>query len=366
MQPGEEFPAFGWTAIVRMVRPWNEWMFILFPAPGSGTEFVTSDQEYLKRIKEMIGDDSVAVELLGVSKWFVNETVAEHYNDGNIFCLGDAVHRHPPFNGLGSNTCIQDAFNLAWKVAYVHKGLADPSILCTYSLERQPVGLGLVTRANQGLRDHAPVWEALGIMEPTVEASKLAVDELSASTAAGRKRRALLKEGIERTANEFHGLGIEMNQRYESSAIYLADEEPRPPLPENPTQDHEITTYPGSRLPHAWLNSRLPGKKFSTIDLAGHGAFCLFTSIGGEAWKSAAKRAQELLGVEVRVYSIGWKQDAEDVYFDWARRREIEEDGCVLVRPDRFVCWRARTMVDNAEAKLIMVLRSVLSLQERS
>ncbi|OBT81399.1 hypothetical protein VE02_09808 [Pseudogymnoascus sp. 03VT05] len=366
MQPGEGFPAFGWTAIVRMVRPWNKWMFILFPAPGSGTDFVTSDQEYLKRIKELIGDDSVAVELLDVSKWFINETVAEHYSDGNIFCLGDAVHRHPPFNGLGSNTCIQDAFNLAWKVAYVQKGLANPTILDTYSLERQPVGLELITRANQGLRDHAPIWESLGIMEPTVEASKRAVDELSASTAAGRKRRILLKEGIERTANEFHGLGIEMNQRYQSSAMYLADEEPRPPLPENPVQDHEITTYPGSRLPHAWLNFRLPGKKFSTIDLAGHGAFCLFTGIGGEAWKSAAKQAQELLGVEVRVYSIGWKQDVEDVYFDWARRREVEEDGCVLVRPDRFVCWRARTMVDSAEAKLIRVLKSVLSLEYSS
>src|SRR5947209_13662549 len=65
------------------------------------------------------------------------------------FCLGDAVHRHPPFNGLGSNTCIQDAFNLAWKVAYVHKNLASPSLLESYNAERQPVGLGVITRANQ-------------------------------------------------------------------------------------------------------------------------------------------------------------------------------------------------------------------------
>lgn len=43
------------------------------------------------------------------------------------FCLGDAVHRHPPFNGLGSNTCIQDAFNLAWKVAYVIQGMTGLS-----------------------------------------------------------------------------------------------------------------------------------------------------------------------------------------------------------------------------------------------
>lgn len=362
MQPGEAFPSFGWTAIVRMVQPWNEWMFILFPAPGTGTEFETTEEEYLKRIQELIGDNSVKVELLNVSKWFVRETVAEYYSDGNIYCLGDAVHRHPPFNGLGSNTCIQDAYNLAWKIAYVEKGLANPAILNTYSAERQPVGLGIVTRANQGLRDHAPIWKALGIMEPTIEASKAAVDELSAPTPAGKKRRALLKEGIEGSANEFHGLGIEMNQRYESSAVYLADEEPRPPLPRNPVQDHEITTYPGSRLPHAWLNTRLPAKKFSTIDLAGHGAFCLLTGIGGDTWKEAGKQAQKLLGVEIRTYSIGWGQDFEDVYYEWARRSEIEEDGCVLVRPDRFVCWRSKTMVAEPETKLLSVLKGVLSL----
>jgi len=171
-------------------------------------------------------------------------------------------------------------------------------------------------------------------MEPTAEASKAGVDELSAPTPEGKKRRALLKQGIESTANEFHGLGVEMNQRYESSAVYLADEEPRPPLPRNPVQQQEITTYPGSWLPHAWLNTRLPGKKFSTIDLAGHGAFCLLTGIGGEGWKTAAKQAQELLGVEVRTYSVDWGQGFEDVYFEWTRRNEIEEDGCVLVRPE--------------------------------
>ena len=81
----------------------------------------------------------------------------------NRHCLGDAVHRHPPNHGLGSNTCIQDAHNLAWKVAYVHKGinelessrscaaadsdsgLASPRILDSYSEERQPVGLDVVT-----------------------------------------------------------------------------------------------------------------------------------------------------------------------------------------------------------------------------
>lgn len=56
------------------------------------------------------------------------------------------MHRHPPFNGLGSNTCIQDAYNLAWKIAFVHRGLASPELLKTYSQERQPVGKSVITR----------------------------------------------------------------------------------------------------------------------------------------------------------------------------------------------------------------------------
>lgn len=94
--PEMEHPGWGWSAIARMVKAWNEWMFIIFPHP-SFTDFAVrpSDEEYIKRVREMIGDDSIPVKLLDVAKWYVNEIVAERYSDGNIFCLGDAVHRHP-------------------------------------------------------------------------------------------------------------------------------------------------------------------------------------------------------------------------------------------------------------------------------
>ncbi|KAF4611368.1 hypothetical protein G7Y89_g15645 [Cudoniella acicularis] len=213
MRPDEEQPAFGWTAIVRMVKPWNEWMFILFPAPGAGVDFSPSPEEYLSCIKTMVGDDSLPVKILGISKWFINEIVAEYYSDGNIFCLGDAVHRHPPLNGLGSNTCIQDAYNLAWKIAYTMKGKANPSLLDSYNLERQPVGASIITRANQGLRDHAPVWEALGMMDPCLSVRKKLFTELSEATPEGVARRQKLQTAIEGTAHEFHGVGVEMNQR---------------------------------------------------------------------------------------------------------------------------------------------------------
>lgn len=59
-------------------------MFILFPDPNAGNEFTTSNEQYLKRVKEFIGDDTIDVEILDVSKWFINETVAEYYSDGNM------------------------------------------------------------------------------------------------------------------------------------------------------------------------------------------------------------------------------------------------------------------------------------------
>lgn len=270
------------------------------------------------------------------------------------------MHRHPPFNGLGSNTCIQDAYNLAWKISYVLKGKASSSILETFSHERQAVGESIVIRANQGLRDHMPIWEALGMMSPSLEVRKKHFAELLDATPNGIARREKLQSAVTHTSHEYHGVGVEMNQRYISKAIYLDDEPSRPSLPADPVLEHEITTFPGSRLPHAWLNTRSPGKQFSTIDLAGHGAYSLFTGIGGEAWKNAAKEVGVLLGVEIRAYSIGWGQDYEDVYFDWVKRREIAEDGCVLVRPDRFVAWRARGMIDEAEGKLGRVMKSIL------
>jgi hypothetical protein len=240
------------------------------------------------------------------------------------------------------------------------KGKADPQLLDSYNSERQPVGESVISRANQGLRDHFPVWEALGMMDPSLEIRRKDFGQLSEATPDGIARRARLQEAIKGTSHEFHGVGIEMNQRYKSNAVYLADELPRPPLPDDPVLEHEITTYPGSRLPHAWLNTRSPGKQFSTMDLAGHGVFCLLTGIGGQDWRSAAEDAARILGIEIRVYSIGWRQDYEDVYFDWARRREISDSGCILVRPDRFVGWRSKSMIPEAGKKVLEVLGFIL------
>lgn len=291
----------------------------------------------------------------------------------NSLCLGDAVHRHPPFNGLGSNSCIQDAFNLAWKVAYVHRGLASPSLLSTYSTERQPVGQSVVQRANDGFRDHFAIWEAIGILPEDVDTRRTILSELRATTPAGQQRRRAFQKAIETTAHEFHGLGIEMNQVYKGPGIYAADEAQPYKLSgraaDDPVLYHIPSTYPGCRLPHVWLNKAVPVEPVSTIDLAGHGAFVLFTGVGGEAWKQAANSVAAELGVSLSACSIGYRQDWEDVYYDWERVRGVEETGVVLVRPDRFVAWRRTAVMSSEEecrATLLHVLKSIFGLQEGS
>jgi len=349
-------------------------MFIFLPPPGTDistleSQLPSSKEGYLPRVKDFIGDDSVEVNIINVSHWKINETVAEYYTapEGDVFCLGDAVHRHPPFNGLGSNTCIQDAFNLAWKIAYVMDGKASDKLLETYSTERQPVGVGIITRANQGLRDHALWMQSIGMTEPDLEKRKEILAEFEDKGETGRKRREMFLKGIENTGTEFHGLGVEMNQQYRSTGIYNDDEPEAPALPADAVRERLISTYPGMRLPHAWLNTRMPGKQFSTVDLAGKGRFCLLTSPGGKAWKEAAEEVAEAVGVVIKAYSIGWREDYEDVYFDWAKRREVGEAGCVLVRPDRFVAWRAKEMVEDPKGKLEVVMRRILCLgQSRS
>lgn len=362
IQPDVEYPAWGKMGIVRMVEPWTKWMFIILPDPT--VEFKNpTEEECLERVREMVGDRSLPAKIINVSTWTINETVAERYSKGNIFCLGDAVHRHPPFNGLGSNTCIQDAYNLAWKIAYTDRGHASPSLLSSYSVERQPVGLGVVSRANQGLRDHVAVWEALGMTEPDLAARTAAYRELDAKTAGGRARREALRRAIRGTETEFHAVGREMGQRYDeygSGAVVLDDEESRAAHPENEDLEYLISTFPGSRLPHAWINTRTPRPQIGTNDLAGHGAFCVLTGPGGDAWKEAAAAAAKALGAEINAYSIGWNQDYEDVYGDWARRCEIEEDGCILVRPDRFVGWRSKTLREDATESLERALKKIL------
>ncbi|KAK4070863.1 hypothetical protein Trihar35433_5330 [Trichoderma harzianum] len=362
IRPDAEYPDFAWWSIVRMVKPWHEWLIIMMYKPTCPAEFMPTLEQVKSQIYEVIGDQSVPVEINRVDKWIINETVAEVYSKGNIHCLGDAVHRHPPMNGLGANTCTQDAANLAWKLNLVEKGLAGPALLDSYTVERQPVGAGVVARANASLREHKPIFDALGFLKPSLEERKNELDVLKEDSESGRARRRELMRAINYTSHEFLALGSDMSQRYKSSAVFLEGSGDEPPLPSNPVLNYEPHTFPGLRLPHAWLNTAIPQEQVSTLDLAGNGRFTLFIGHGGEAWRSAARSVEQALKVPIAVYSIGYGLEYEAVFNDWYRLREVEESGCVLVRPDNFIAWRSQSIVDDTTSVLERVFKSILAL----
>jgi hypothetical protein len=218
-------------------------------------------------------------------------------------------------------------------------------------------------RANASLRNHGIVWEALGSFEPDVAKRTAANAELSSPSNEGFKRRQKLQAALRGIDREEHGLGIEMNQRYTSSAIYIADRGDMPQFNRDPLEHYHATTWPGARLPHVWMcQTAMPSKLISTIDLAGKGKFALFTGIGGEGWKTAAAEVSAALGVPIAAYSIGYGQDYRDVYLDWTKIRAVTESGCVLVRPDYFVAWRCQQWESGGKQRLKEVLQFVLSL----
>jgi 2-polyprenyl-6-methoxyphenol hydroxylase-like FAD-dependent oxidoreductase len=89
----------------------------------------------------------------GDVRWFatyrVHHRVAEEFRRGDVFLLGDAAHVHSPVGGQGMNTGLQDAYNLAWKLALVLEGRADPSLLDTYHEERHPNAVALVNTTDR-------------------------------------------------------------------------------------------------------------------------------------------------------------------------------------------------------------------------
>lgn len=359
-QPGNNYWVGSGTYIC--VKPFTEWVLLFMYDPSQG-EPDLSHEALIARAQSTIGDPEVEVKIKAVSKWTINKVVARSMNKGRVMISGNAAHRHPPANGLGTNTCVQDGFNLAWKLALVLQGKAGRSLLETFSHERGPVGKQVVERAMKSVGDMLPISDALGFAPGQDEKAGWAnVDELFSDTARGRERREALQEAVQLQNYQFNCHGVELGQLYASAAV-VSDDMPRP----QPTRDPELyyhpTTYPGASLPHAWLQRGQ--ERLSTLDLVGHGRFAVLTGVGGNAWRNAAQVVGERLGIAIDVVSIGGPNcDAQDVYGRWSSLRGITDNGALLVRPDRHVAWRTAEMGTRGEpgAVLEQALRQVLAL----
>ncbi|MBV1778461.1 FAD-dependent monooxygenase [Paeniglutamicibacter sp. ABSL32-1] len=354
--PGSNIGGLG-AGLIRMVRPWNEWL-ICWGFDINGEPPVLDNDEAIRVIRNLVGIEDLEVEILGYSLWGNNEQYATHLQKGRVFCAGDAIHKHPPSHGLGSNTSIQDAYNLAWKLAAVIKGQAGEELLETYSAERAPVAKQIVTRANDSGREYKPIFDALGVTDATTDeefTEKLKLRK--ENSPEGAARRKALRAALDNKDYEFNAQGTEIGQFYESSAV-VSDGGTRPEPTQDPMLHHQKSTYPGLRLPHAWIGDR--DRKFSTHDIAKGTGFTLFTGITGQAWADAAAEVASRLGIELAAVVIGEGLEVQDLYGDWLHQREVDEDGVILVRPDKHIGWRSHRMVQDPGAALFEVLSSIL------
>ncbi|MGB8941069.1 MAG: FAD-dependent monooxygenase [Streptomyces sp.] len=352
MSPATGYGEIG-MALLRATRPWDQWI-AGWGIDVNGGEPDLDHGRALERIRTLVGDPELQAEIEWVAPWYVNQAYALRYSKGRVFCAGDAVHRHPPSSGLGSNTSIQDAFNLAWKLALVAKGHAGRGLLDSYSEERVPVGKQVVARSNQSRLDYSALREVVAVADSD-DPTAARLEKIRARTPEGAKTRAALYEALKLKSYEFNAQGVELNQRYESSAVLpdpLAGEEM---WARDPQLYLQATTRPGAKIPHTWLVDER-GRRVSTLDITGKGMFTVLTGLSGEAWVDAARKLDLPY---VRTVVVG-DADHQDLYGYWAGIREIDEAGVLLVRPDGYVAWRSGEAVHETD-KAITLLRHALA-----
>lgn len=307
------------------------------------------EDSLVPRLRELLKLPELDLEVLHINHWLLERVLANKYQEGRIFIAGDAAHRHPPTTGLGLNTAIGDAHNLAWKLALVLRGKADTSLLDTYEVERRPVGKrncdwGLTTFMNT-----AVLGASVGLIPGQHAMNEARFAALFEDSDMGETWRAMVRETISGQKIEFSAHDLELGYSYPVGAI-VPDGTQRP-APDPLGQVYYATTRPGHRLPHAWLRVKddAGGSLKSTHDLVGpDGEFLLITDSKGTDWIAAAAQARDVGGgIRVKVATIGTQPiHGKDIqYIDhndrWKAICQLEQGGAILVRPDNMVGWRS-------------------------
>jgi 2-polyprenyl-6-methoxyphenol hydroxylase-like FAD-dependent oxidoreductase len=283
----------------------------------------TDVDRMIELVRAGAGVPDLDVRIDGIARWRSSSDTARRYHDGRVLLAGDAAHVMPPNGGFGGNTGVQDAYDLAWKLALVVEGIAPPALLSTYDAERRPVDTFTVEQAyTRYVTRTAPYLEATD-MQPFVA-----------------------------------DLEIELGYIYRSPAI-LAEEGDADVGSDGARSGHgdpRLTrALPGSRAPHLWLERG--GRRRSTLDLFGRD-FVVLAAPDGAAWCAAAPAAAPP-GVRLAAYRVGggWFAVAGD---EFTEAYGVSSTGAVLVRPDGFVAWRSPAASSRPAEILAAALRTAL------
>jgi putative polyketide hydroxylase len=265
------------------------------PARQSVEEFDV--ERCIEFVRIGLGQPDLDVRILDIIPWRMSALLVDCMNVGRVFLAGDAAHIMPPVGGLAGQAAIQDAADIAWKLAMVIQSHAGQRLLSTYDSERRPVAQLAIARAMTNY-----------------------VERL-------REDRVCLADDLGRVPYR----DVALSYRYRSPAISLDTPD------DGRTVDDSLrpSGKPGSRLAHIRL--RRDGAIVSILDLVGNG-FVLLAGPAGTAWVEAASKLAQASGVPLTAFRIG--TDFVDIDESFLTRTGLERGGAVLVRPDGFVAWR--------------------------
>jgi 2-polyprenyl-6-methoxyphenol hydroxylase-like FAD-dependent oxidoreductase len=279
------------------------------------------DAAIARQFNATVGTD-VGVEFLAHSPWMAGQAlVAERLGAGRVFLAGDSAHLFTPTGAFGMNTGVDEAMNLAWKLAACVQGWGGPKLLPTYELERHAIARRN-TRASQALAKNVGAVPVDAAMED--------------ATPEGEAARARAAAYLSTFGEEFASLGIQLGARYDGSPIIVPDE--TEPPPDEPTR-YVASACPGGRAPHVWLDDEGAGDetRVSLYDRLGRG-FTLLRLHGGADVRGLAAAAEArhipLALLDVRI------PEARDLY-----ARDL-----ALVRPDMHVAWRGDRLPEDCDA----------------
>ncbi|MDT5307291.1 MAG: putative polyketide hydroxylase [Mycobacterium sp.] len=299
-------------------------MFITTYFPGKGETAAQFTPQYCREVLTKAVGEEIDLEIIEAAAWQPYEQVADQFQCGRVFLVGDSGHTMPPFKAGGANTAIQSAHNLAWKLAAVLGGTADAALLASYHAERHPVGRFAARQSLTG---------------PTV--ALIDLDDQGPGLPP------------EEEASMFSLL---VGYQYRSAAV--VSDQPASTDPDAVSLVDELRGQPGTRVPHAWVQHG--GKRVSTLDLLG-GGFTLLTGDDGARWIETAAAASAALGVPITVHCIGSAGDALDLDGAWAQATGLAPGGALLVRPDDFVGWRTDRFPAEPERALRQAFSVILA-----
>lgn len=249
----------------------------------------------------------VELEILSRGSWTAGHSlVSNRFQSQRVFLGGDAVHLFTPTGGLGYNTAIDDAVNLAWKLAAVIKGQACATLLDSYELERKPVAIRNTNYAKT-------FADSLGLFRP--------VPEIENDTPAGIEARQVAGAYLAAHGRaEFKIPGVTFGSRYDGSPAIVSDGTLPPPDKAN---EYIATACPGGRPPHLWLAD----------------GTSLYDSFGFE-WTLLCLGSDAGDNVPMVEEAKRRKIDLKVVSLNLPLARELYEADFALIRPDQIVGWR--------------------------